>query len=124
MIFRLGLKINTVHVLPLPANENLIEAFVVFFNNEDVEGVLKNYSRKLDIVKVFRSSVEQLNYRCEFPEKISSIGAVRLLEDGTKKKTFEEKKTENMNSEWIRVSTPEPSALAEFKSQLKVSKTS
>lgn len=81
-------------------------------------------------VKMFRSSDEQLNYRCE-SSKLTTIDRCELLKstpvdplplpqkelpNEPKQKVPEEQKTENINAEWIRISTPELYQSIEFKS--------
>lgn len=90
------------------------EAFVVLSDLNDVDKVLKMNGKKIDsnVIKMFRSCHEQLEYRCASPDSaLSNSPDFNVQPDNpntnTEKRLPQETETGNMNVEWIRVSAPE-----------------
>lgn len=95
--------------------KNTVEVFVVLSDLNDVEKVLKMNGKKIDsnVIKMFRSCHEQLEYRCASLDSAldsnSSDFDVQPHNSNinTEKRLSQEAETGNMNTEWIRVSAPE-----------------
>lgn len=88
--------------------------FVVLSDLNDVDKVLKMNGKKIDsnVIKMFRSCHEQLEYRCASPDSaLSNSPDFEIQPDNpnnsTEKRLTQDTESGNMNAEWIRVSAPE-----------------
>lgn len=106
--FFIDLPIEKVELLPLiDPNQTVMEAFLMFPSVDDVERVFLADSKLINdiAIKPYRSTEEQIQHRIELannpPPTID-------LTDDLKEKLMEQSKTEkeNINVDWIRVSTP------------------
>lgn len=94
--------------------KNTIEVYIMLSDLNDVDKILKINGKKIDnnIIKIFRSCQEQLEYRCASPDSALSISPdfdsqPDISNNNTEKRLSQESETGNMNAEWIRVSAPE-----------------
>lgn len=104
------LRIDKVQFAPGEPSQNTVEAFVNFPSCDDVEQALRTKTDDGNI-KLYRSSEDQLEHRCNPPKPIQILtrtDSIPTTPNDPKPSTssqVEEWNPDNINADWIKVSS-------------------